>query len=120
MRGSAPFGVLPEPAYGRCRARAEDRDVPVSRVQPQFRRGAAAREPLAVRGGHHSIPATVQENGWSDDVGGFETPSADAGEIVVDEPARAASEGAMDNVDESRPLASESSFVFGGELRLVV
>jgi hypothetical protein len=73
-----------------------------------------------VRGRHHSIPATVQENGWSDDVGGFETPSADAGEIVVDEPAHAAGEGGTDDVVDPRPLTGESSFVFGGELRLVV
>jgi len=58
-RGSALVGVLPEPAHGR-RAVVEDRDVSVIWVSPQFRRGTAAREPLAVRGGHDTIQATVQ------------------------------------------------------------
>src|ERR687897_1894940 len=83
MRGSASFGALPEPALGRCGARAEDRDVPLLRVQPQFRRGATACEPLAVRCGHHSIPASVHEKGRSGDVGRVEAPRADACEIVV-------------------------------------
>ena len=73
-----------------------------------------ARQPLAVRGGHHPIPATVQEKGWSDDVGGVEAPRPDAGEIVVDEPSHAAGEGGTDHVDEPRPLARESGFVFEG------
>src|ERR687889_595486 len=87
--GSAAFGALPEPAHGRCRARVQNRDVPVFWVQPQFCRRAMAREPLAVSGGHDPIPATVQEKGWSDDVGGVEAPRADACEIVVDEPPHA-------------------------------
>ncbi len=94
--------------------------MPVFRAQPQFGRGAAAREPLAVRGGHHPIPATVQEKGRSDDVGGVEASSADAGEIVVDEPPHAAGEGGINDVDQPRPLAGEGRFVFWGELRLVV
>src|SRR3712207_5175295 len=117
MRGSAPFGALPKPAHGRWRARVEDRDVPVFRVQPQFRRGATAREPLAVRGGHHPIPATVQEKGWSGDVGGVEAPRADASEIVVDEPAHAAGECGIDDVDEPRPLAGERSEEHTSELQ---
>src|SRR5829696_8430288 len=116
---SAPFGALPEPGHGRCRARVQNRDVPVFRVQSQFRRRTMAREPLAVRGGHHPIPATVQDKGRSDDVGGVEAPRPDAGEIVVDEPSHAAGEGGTDHVDEPRPLAGESGLVFGGELRLV-
>src|SRR5215203_5584645 len=119
-RGSAPFGALPESAHGRCRARVENRDVPVIRVQSQFCRRAMARQPLAVRGGHDPIPASVQEKSWSGDVGGVEAPRPDSGEIIVDEPSHAASEGAMDHVDEPRPLAGESGFVFGSELRLVV
>src|SRR5918996_4167774 len=79
-----------------------------------------AREPLPVRGRHHPIPATVQEKGWSSDVGGVEAPRANACEIVVDEPSHAAGEGRTNHVDKPRPLASESGFVFGGELRLVV
>src|SRR5829696_2325526 len=79
-----------------------------------------AREPLAVRGGHDPIPASVQEKGWSDDVGGVEAPRADGGEVVGDEPSHAAGEGGTYDVDEPRPLAGESGFVFGGELRLVV
>src|ERR671921_568019 len=75
-----------------------------------------AREPLPVRGRHHPIPATVQEKGWSNDVGGVEAPRADACEIVVDEPAHAAGEGGIDDVDEPRPLACESGFVFGGAI----
>jgi hypothetical protein len=43
-----------------------------------------AREPRAVRGGHHPIPATVQEKGLSGDVGGVEAPRANACEIVDD------------------------------------
>src|SRR5215207_10715103 len=119
-RGSAPFGALPEPAHGRCRARVENRDVPVVRVQPHFCRRAMAREPLAVRGGHDPIPSTVQEKSRSDDVGGVEAPRADACEIIVDEPSHAASEGRTNDVDKPRPLARESGFVFGGELRLLV
>src|SRR5919107_2973470 len=118
--GSGPFGALPEPAHGRCCASVQYRDVPVFRVQSQFCRGAMAREPLAMRAWHHTVPATVQEKGWSDDVGGVEAPRPDAGEIIVDEPSHAAGEGGIDDVDEPRPLAGESIFVFGGELRLVV
>jgi hypothetical protein len=69
--GSALVGVFPEPLHG-CRAGVEDRDVPVIRTQPQFCRGAAAREPLAVRAGHDSIPATVQEEDRRDYPRGFE------------------------------------------------
>src|SRR5688500_861498 len=119
-RGSAPFGALPEPANGRCRARVQNRDMPVFRVQPQFCRRAMAREPHAVRGGHDPIPATVQEKSRSDDVGGVEAPRPYACEIVVDEPSHAPGEGRTDDVAKPRPLAGESGFVFGGELRLVV
>ncbi|CAA9415021.1 hypothetical protein AVDCRST_MAG82-1043, partial [uncultured Rubrobacteraceae bacterium] len=65
-RGSASVGLLPQPAHGR-RAMFEDRDVPFVRAQPQFGRGAAAREPLAVRGGYDPIPTAMQEKGRSYD-----------------------------------------------------
>ena len=73
-----------------------------------------------MRGGHDPIPAAVQEKGRSGDVGGVKSPRADAGEIVVDEPAHAACDGGTDDIDEPRPLAGEGGSVFGGELRLVV
>jgi hypothetical protein len=60
--GSALLGVFLEALHGR-RAGVEDRDVPVIRAQPQFCRGAAAREPLAMRAGHDPIPAAVQIEG---------------------------------------------------------
>src|SRR5215208_6991528 len=116
-RGSAPFGALPEPAHGRCRARVENRDVPVVRVQPQFCRRAMAREPLAVRGGHDPIPASVHEKGWSGDVGGVEAPRAHAGEIVVDEPSHAAGEAGRTtsmNHNHSPARAASSSWVNSG------
>jgi hypothetical protein len=116
MRGSAPFGVLPEPVHGRP-AGAQDRDVSVFRAQPQLRRGAAAREPLAMRAGHDPILASVQEKGRSDDVGGVEAPRSDAGEIVVDEPpmppARARRTTSM-NHDHSPARAASSSGVKSG------
>lgn len=57
--GSAPVGLLSEPTYAR-RSLIEHRDMPVVRAQPQFRRGAAAREPLAVGGGYYTVPAAMQ------------------------------------------------------------
>src|SRR5688572_24740623 len=81
-RDSALVGLLPEPLHGR-RALVEYRDVPVIRAQPQFCRGAAAREPLAVRAGHYPIPATVQEQSRGDHLRGVESPRGDEGEVVV-------------------------------------
>ena len=94
--------------------------MPIVRAQPQFCRGAAAREPLAVGAWHDPIPPTMHEKGWSGDVSRVEAPRADACEIVVDETLHAAGEGGTDHVDEPRPLAGEGGFVFGGEARLVV
>jgi len=73
-----------------------------------------------VRAGHGPIPATVKQKDRSDDVRGVETPRADGGEIVIDEPPHASGDGGTDDVDEPRPLTGEGGFVFGGEVRLVV
>ena len=95
--GSALVGVFPDPLHGR-RAGVEDRDVPVIRAQPQFCRGAAAREPLAVRAGHDPIPAAVQEEDRRDYPRGVESPRGDVGEVVVYEPARSGLDGRVDDV----------------------
>lgn len=65
----------------------------VVREQPQFRRGTAAREPLAVRAGHDAVPATVHEKNRRDYLGGIESPRGDIGKVVVDLPARASLHG---------------------------
>src|SRR5918995_1900523 len=62
-----------------------------------------AREPLAVRGWHDPVSATVQKEGRSDHVGGVEAPPADAREIVVDEPPPAPGEGWGGHGDEPPP-----------------
>jgi maleamate amidohydrolase len=62
-RGSAArVGALTEPTQGRLGV-IEDGDVSIVRVQPQFGSGAAAREPLAVRGRHDPVPAAVHQEG---------------------------------------------------------
>ena len=96
-RGSASVGVLPQPIHGR-RTGAQDRDVPIIRAQPQFCRGAAAREPLAVRARHDPIPATVQEEGRRDHPRGVDSPRGDVGEVVVYGPARSSLHGRSDDV----------------------
>ena len=71
----------------------------------------ASHSPCVAR--YHPIPATVQEKGWSNDVGGVEAPRADAGEIVVDEPpippARAKESTTSMNHDHSPARAASSS-----------
>jgi hypothetical protein len=94
---SALVGVFPEPLHGR-RAGVEDRDVPAIWTQPQFCRGAAAREPLAVRAGHDSIPATVQEEDRRDYPRGFESPWGNVGEVVVYETTRSGLHSRVDDV----------------------
>ena len=58
----------------------------VVRAQPQFCRGAAAREPLAVRAWHHPIPATVQQEDRRNYLRRVGPPRGDVGQVVVYEP----------------------------------
>lgn len=81
--------------------------MPVLRAKPQFRRGAVAREPLAVRAGHDPIPATVQEQGRRDHLRGVETPRGDGCQIVVYQPAAAVLRRRTDDADEPGPLGFE-------------
>ena len=57
--------------------------MPVVRVQPQFRRGATAAEPLAVRAGHDPMPAAVQQEGRRGYARGVGPSRGDVGEAVV-------------------------------------
>ena len=52
-------------------------------AQPQFRRRAQAREPLAVRARHDPVSATVKKEARREHPLGVESPRADVGEIVV-------------------------------------